>query len=279
MKHTPKAIAFVLSLTCAAALRAESPAKLELKKGDHISLIGNTLADRMQHDGYLESFIQKAFAPDNLTFRNLGFSGDELTIRQRSESFGSQDEWLAKNKTDVVLAFFGFNESFAGPAGLDKFKADLAKFIDDTKKQKYNGNSAPRIVLFSPIAQEKIADPNVPDPAPNNANLKLYTVAMAEVARAHEVQFINLFTASENLYKDAKQPLTFNGIHLTENGYKALAPAMFEAMFDTSAPAIDEKLRKAVQDKNEMFFSRYRTVDGYNVYGGRSLLPFPSETL
>ncbi len=278
MKHTPKAIVLMLSLACTTALRADSPAKLELKKGDHISLIGNTLADRMQHDGYLESFIQKAFAQDNLTFRNLGFSGDELTVRQRSESFGSPDEWLAKNKTDVVLAFFGFNESFAGPAGLDKFKADLAKFIDDTRKQKYNGNSAPRIVLFSPIAQEKIADPNVPDPSANNANLKLFTAAMAEVAKAHEVQFINLFTASENLYKDAKQPLTFNGIHLTENGYKALAPAMFEAMFDTGAPAIDEKLRKAVQDKNEMFFSRYRTVDGYNVYGGRSQLPFPSET-
>ena len=278
MNQTKKTISFLLSIACTAALYAESPARLELKKGYHISLIGNTLADRMQHDGYLESFIHKAFPQNNLTFRNLGFAGDELTIRQRSEAFGSPDEWLAKNQTDVILAFFGFNESFAGPAGLDKFNADLEKFIDDTKKQKYNGNSAPRLVLFSPIAQEKIADPNVPDPAVNNANLKLYTAAMAEVAKKHGIRFVNLFAASEQLYKDSKQPLTFNGIHLTETGYKALAPVMFEALFDTSAPTVDEKLRAAVQDKNEMFFSRYRTVDGYNVYGGRSQLPFPSET-
>ena len=278
MKHTKTAVAFLLSLACAGILRADSPAKLELKKGDHISIIGNTLADRMQHDGYLESFIVKAFSQNNLTIRNLGFSGDELTVRMRSESFGTPDEWLTKNKTDVVLAFFGFNESFAGPAGLDKFKADLEKFIADTKKQKYNGNSTPQLVLFAPIAQEKIADPNIPDPTANNANLKLYSSAINEIAKKHGVQFVDLFTLSENVYKDSKQPLTFNGIHLTADGYKALAPAMFEAMFDTSAPQIDEKLRAAIQDKNEMFFSRYRTVDGYNVYGGRSQLQFPSVT-
>ena len=28
---------------------------LELKPGDHICIIGNTLADRMQHDGWLET--------------------------------------------------------------------------------------------------------------------------------------------------------------------------------------------------------------------------------
>ncbi len=277
MKHTKTAVAFLLSLACASIICADSPAKLELKKGDHISIIGNTLADRMQHDGYLESLIVRTFAQDNLTIRNLGVSGDELTVRMRSESFGTPDEWLTKNKTDVVLAFFGFNESFAGPAGLDKFKADLEKFIADTKKQKYNGNSTPLLVLFAPIAQEKIADPNIPDPTANNANLKLYSAAMGEIAKKHGVQFVDLFTISENIYKDSKQPLTFNGIHLTADGYKALAPAMFEAMFDTSAPLGNEKLRAAIQDKNEMFFSRYRTVDGYNVYGGRSQLQFPSS--
>ncbi len=33
-----------------------------------------------------------------------------------------------------------------------------------------------------------------------------------------------------------------------------------------------EKLRQAVVDKDFYWFSRYRTVDGYNVFGGRSKL-------
>ena len=276
MKNKTPAMAFLLSMACAALLRAEPPAKLDLKKGDHISIIGNTLADRMQHDGYLESLVYQTFPQKNLTFRNLGFSGDELTVRQRSEAFGSPDEWLAKTKTDVVLAFFGFNESFAGPPGLDKFKADLEKFVDDTRKQYYNGNSPARLVLFSPIAQEKMESPNYPDPMANNANLKLYTAVIAEVARKKNVQFIDLFGPSEELYKQATQPLTINGIHLTEEGYKALSPIIFKSLFGEEAPAVDEKLRAAVRDKNEMWFNRYRTVDGYNVYGGRSYLSFPA---
>ena len=38
-----------------------SAATLELKPGDHISLIGNTLANRMQHDGWLETYIYARF--------------------------------------------------------------------------------------------------------------------------------------------------------------------------------------------------------------------------
>src|ERR1700687_1312117 len=85
-------------------------APLEIQKGDHITLIGNTLADRMQHDGWLETLIQSRFPRHELLFRTLGFAGDELTIRLRSSMFGSPDEWLTRCKTDVVFAFFGYNE-------------------------------------------------------------------------------------------------------------------------------------------------------------------------
>ena len=36
-------------------------------------------------------------------------------------------------KADVIWAFFGYNESFAGEAGLPKFKDDLEKFIKHTQ--------------------------------------------------------------------------------------------------------------------------------------------------
>ena len=41
---------------------------LELHKNDHISIIGNTLADRMQHDGWLESLIQSRFPNSEVRF-------------------------------------------------------------------------------------------------------------------------------------------------------------------------------------------------------------------
>src|ERR1044071_329623 len=166
---------------------------LTLKKGDHICIIGNGLADRMQHSGYLEALIHAKFPQHELAFRNLGFSGDELTVRLRSEAFGTPDEWLEKEKADVIFAFFGYNESYQGYEGIEKFKTDLDKFLKDTLKQNYSEKGAPRIVLFSPIAQEKHPDVNFPDPSAHNSQIRDYATAMGDVAKANHVQFVDLF--------------------------------------------------------------------------------------
>lgn len=270
-------LAIIAAWLCAAAsLLAADP--LQLREGDRISIIGNTLADRMQHSGWFETMIHTVYADQKVAVRNLGFSGDELTTRLRSEAFGTPDEWLKQEKTDVVFAMFGFNESFKGPAGVEQFKKDLENFLKSTQAQNYSGKGAPRIVLFSPIAQERHSDPNFPDPVENNNNIKYYVDAMREVATAHQVRFVDLFSASQEAYRSAGESLTVNGLHLRDDGYRALAGAMFNGVFGRPAPAASgeafEKLRAAVNEKNFQFFQRYRTVDGYNVYGGRSHLTF-----
>src|SRR5262245_20853964 len=278
-------------------------ADLELKKGDHICLVGNTLAERMQYFGWLETRLVSRFPQHDLVFRNLGYSGDEITLRLRSMAFGTPDEWLAgqsaipqpaklnagapvrenrfeltNTKADVIFAFFGYNESFAGEAGLPKFKTDLDDWIKLTLAQKYNGKSAPRLVLFSPIAQEDIGDRNLPDGQTNNARLKLYTAAMAEVAKANNVLFVDLFGPTLALYKSAK-PLTINGVHLNEDGDAAVAAIIEEALYPNGpqhkrdAKAL-EKVHQAINDKNFYWFHRYRTTDGYSTYGDRAFLRF-----
>ncbi|MBD3675271.1 MAG: c-type cytochrome [Planctomycetaceae bacterium] len=255
-----------------------SAAELKLEHGHHISIIGNTLAERMQHDGWLETLITSRFPEKALTVRNLSFSGDTLTIRLRSAGFGDPDEWLTKEKTDVVFAFFGYNESFAGPKGIDQFKTDLEEFINHTLSQKYNGESMPQLVLFSPIAFENLDDPNLPDGEAINDNLKLYTDALRTVATDKEVPFVDLFSMSQAIYEQNADPLTINGVHLTSAGNKVLAPQIDATLFGHRDRKIDwsllEPLRQAVLDKNFYWFHRYRTTDGYSSYGGRSYLKF-----
>ncbi len=53
---------------------------LSFNDADRISIVGNALADRMQHDGWLETLIQAHFPDRHLTIRNLGFAGDELSV-------------------------------------------------------------------------------------------------------------------------------------------------------------------------------------------------------
>ena len=220
----------LLAATLASPLSARADA-IEIKPGDHISIVGNTLADRMQHDGWLETGLQARFPAYKLVIRNLGFSGDELTLRLRSADFGTPDQWLTRTQADVVFAFFGYNESFAGKDGLTAFKNNLNTFIKHTLSQQYNGKSAPRLVLFSPIAVEPPRGRDLPDPAGSNERLKLYTAAMAEVARASGVAFVDLFGPALAMYEKAAEPLTINGIHLNETGNAQLADVVLDRLF------------------------------------------------
>ncbi len=295
----------------AAAQPAELP-RFELRKGDHICIIGNTLADRMQHDGWLETFLVARNPQLDLTIRNLGYSADTVTTRLRSSDFGTPDQWLyakapipkpeevmdksitnpnrfekAGTKPDVLFAFFGYNESWAGEAGLPKFKTDLATWIKHTQAQKYNGKAAPRIVLFSPIAFEDHKSPNLPTGAAAeniNKNLARYTVAMEETAKAEGVHFVNLWSPTATLFPTAKKPLTINGVHLNEDGNREVAKLVDAALFPVKgayAPPDERlmaKLRPAVQDKAFHWYQRYRVTDGFSTYGGRAWLRFPPRT-
>lgn len=263
--------------------RADEP-RLELRKGDRIVLIGNTLAERMQYFGNLETLLQSRFPEFELTVRNLGWSADELTLRPRSNGFQDHGHNLTDHKPSVILAFFGFNESFAGPDGVAKFQADLEKFVDETTSTKYDGQSPPRLVLISPIAHEDLGDPHLPDGSANNANLALYTQTMAAVARARGVPFVDLFTPTRDLYPRTEEPLTINGVHLNEAGDAAVAAIIDSALFGprpAAAKADLSALRDAVKEKDLQFFYDYRAVNGCYIYGERKepfgVVNFPAE--
>ncbi len=273
MRRFLTAVAFLL-----APLSSARADLIEIKPGDHISIIGNTLADRMQHDGWLETMLQARFPEHKLVIRNLGFPGDEVNFRLRSQDFGTPDEWLTRCKTDVIFAFFGYNESWKGAEGLDAFKKDLDAFIKHTLAQKYNGKSALRLVIFSPIAMEDPRGRDLPDPTDTNRRIKLYSAGMEEVARANSVSFVDLISISQRLYqRDPIAHHTINSLHLNARGGLGLIAFLDATLFEKPAPQFFERfesIKKAVLDKNFYWFNRYRTVDGYSIFGGRADLTF-----
>ncbi len=276
----------ILLLITGTATAADSTPVLEFNKGDTIAVIGNTLADRLQHDAWLDAYIHSRFPDAALSIRHMGFSGDEIggftatpnpNKRMRSAAFGSNDEWLRRVKTDKIFAFFGYNESFAGPNGVEAFQKELDGMVKYLAAQKYNGNTPATVVLFTPIAFENHKSPNLPTGDDINARLPAYVAAIKAVGLANQVQVVDLFKPSAVAYTAAKKPLTINGIHLTGAGYKALAPAMDKSLFGTvftPDAAKLEAVRIAAMDRNATWFLRYRAVDGYSVYGGRADLKF-----
>jgi lysophospholipase L1-like esterase len=274
----------ILALSVPTAVFAADGPRLELHKRDRIIVIGNTLAERMQYYGHFETLLYARFPQLDLVVHNLGYSADELTLRPRQAHFDDHGHTLNDEKPDVLFAFFGFNESFAGPAGLDKFKTDLENFIKASTTTKYNGKNAPRLVLFSPIAHEDLKNPHIIDGKKNNENIRLYTDAMAGLAAKYGVVFVDLLTPTKRLFEASSRPLTINGIHLSDEGYRQLAPKLDLALFGpppATSQADLKALYAAVQEKNLQFFYDYRAVNGCYIYGGRKapfgIVNFPAE--
>ncbi len=283
--HTMTSLRFIVPLPlimvsfAVTGLRAQI---LDLPANARISVIGNTLAERMQHDGWLETLVQARFPEKKVVFRELGFSGDELETRLRSQDFGTPDEWLKRCQTDVVIAMFGYNESFADEAGLEDFENRLKRWITRTRSQEYNGETAPRIVLVSPPAFEDLSGQRLtaglPDGREHNRRLALYATAMRRVAEEEKVLFVDLFEPSLRRWQSAgADPHTLNGVHMLPAGNRFIAEVIDGALFG-AAPAVDENrletIRQAVLDKNWHWFHRYRTTDGYSIFGGRADLAF-----
>ncbi|QDU30823.1 Membrane bound L-sorbosone dehydrogenase [Anatilimnocola aggregata] len=272
----------LLTLALNRATAADAP-QLKLAKGNKIVLIGNTLAERQQHFGHFETLLHSRFPELNLVVRNLGWSADELTLRPRSKDFNDHGHKLTDHKPDVILAFFGFNESFGGEKGLEKFKGDLQNFIQETTTTKYNGLSAPQLVLFSPIAHENLGKRELPDGAASNRNLAMYTAAMKDVAAKAGVVFVDLFDPTQELMGNSKIKLTINGIHVNEYGDEQVAKIMDKSLFgDRPAKEADlAKLRAEVNEKALQFWYDHRAVNGFYIYGGRKapfgVVNFPAE--
>ncbi|MCD6049874.1 MAG: putative rane-bound dehydrogenase, partial [Verrucomicrobia bacterium] len=116
---------------------ALAPSELPLKfiKGERIAFVGSSLGEHMNRHGDFETMLHSRFPQLELVVRNFCRPADEVAIRQRSSGYTALDNPLSAFGADTMFCFFGFNESFAGPEGVAKFKTDYAKFLDEYAKE------------------------------------------------------------------------------------------------------------------------------------------------
>jgi putative heme-binding domain-containing protein len=250
---------------------------LEVMRGERIAFVGGSTAERMNLFGHFEALLHLRFPDRELVIRNFARPADEVSVRQRPNDYTKLGDPMYAFNPDTLLCFFGFNESFSGPEGVAKFKADYEKLLDEyaTKYPRDDAKSPPRFVLVSPIAFEPTGDKCLPDGQKENTNLRLYAAAAADVAKKRGIAFIDLFTPTLPLLaRESRLKLTINGCHLNEAGDREVGRLLDMALFGGPNPgaANTEKLeaiRTAVNDKSWVHQQDYRMVNGWYVYGGR----------
>lgn len=187
--------------------------------------------------------------------------------------FETEDQWLERLKADIIIAFFGYSESFQGPEGLQNYKNELDAFIKHTLAQQYNGTARPQLVIVSPIAFEDLSSRfDLPDGKQENANLKLYTEGMREVAANNHVPFVDVFTPTQQWFGESDHALTIDGSQLTDEGYARLSPLLVDEIFGKNSPVAESHralIHDAVMEKNWMWHNDIKIPNGVHAYGRR----------
>lgn len=282
---------------------------ITLKKDAHIVLIGNNLGSRMMNFGHFETELQLRY-PDSLLFiRNMCDPGNTPGFRphpsryspwafpgaeefehesgvkihyEEDDGFGhsptighfpTPDEWITSLEADIIIAFFGYDESFEGPEGLDNYKAELRAFIKHTLSQKYNGSAAPQLALVSPIAFEDLSEKmDVPNGVRENKNLALYTSAMKEVALEEGIVIVDAFEETKNWYAAEEKNLTADGFQFNDLGYQKFGSFLADEVFGkikVKSEANRALVHESVMEKNWFWHNDFKIPNGVHAYGRR----------
>ena len=162
--------------------QGKAPEKLTVNEGDRIALVGAGMGSRMIHFGHFETELFLRFPNSDISIRNLcdegntpgfrphpgrnhdgqyAFPGAKELVPKKFQidtkpggHFETPDQWLSRLEADTVIAFFGFNSSFEGPADAERFKKELDAFIKHTLAQKYNGKCNLRFDETNPSKEE-----------------------------------------------------------------------------------------------------------------------------
>lgn len=273
--------------------------KLVIQDDDRVLLIGDVLIERENNYGYLEAKMRREFAGKKFSVRNLGYSGDSPLGASRAsfdpvaKGVDSLKEQLEVVKPTVAILGYGMAASLENltygkndPAlnpdtaryGIDhspgKFKRDLTQLMDLITQSSPGGKV--RFVFLGPLKHEDLraSRPGLPDPSEHNAVLAAFEKAMVDLAAEKKVPFVRA---------DWKQGAgiklehgTDNGIHLTAQGYRALAEGLAGQLgWKVDAKNWDREtetqlaLREAILRKNSLFFHRSRPANYTYIFGFR----------
>ncbi|MCF0040792.1 GDSL-type esterase/lipase family protein [Dyadobacter fanqingshengii] len=197
-----------------------------LKDGDRVVFLGNSIFENDFQYGYLELALTTRFADKGVTFRNLGWTGDNVWGEARSTytnpptPYEHLMEDITKTQPTVVFLGYGGVEAQGGQAGVPHFKEGLNKLLDKIEELGAKAVLLSTIPVVSSDTAQRIDQ--------RNADLELYSKAISEVATQRKKQFIDIYNPILNTSK--KESIIENTVHLNELGYYYLATTLEKAL-------------------------------------------------
>lgn len=224
---------FAMPFIVTAQNQAGKTGEFELKDNDRVVFLGNSLFES-DKNGYLELALTTRWPDKKVTFRNLGWEGDNVFGQARSHftnpptAYETLIQQITTAKPTIIFIAYGGVEAQDGEAGLDKFKDGLNKLLDKTDEL------GARAILLSPIPVLSGIPTDILES--RNKDLQLYAKTIADVAKVRNKRFIDVYNPVTDFQKQTK--ISEDGIHLNEIGYYLLATTFEHGLDLVSQPQV-----------------------------------------
>ncbi|MFP6583968.1 MAG: hypothetical protein VCD00_15625 [Candidatus Hydrogenedentota bacterium] len=135
-------------------------APFSIETGDRVVFLGNAFFERARYYGYVETALSLCWPEQDVRYRNIGWSCDTVgglarTSGRRGSRFGTATQGFRRLVDHVELLApthlfiaYGFNESFAGEAGLGGFADELDRLVSAIATENRE------VILLSPLPVE-----------------------------------------------------------------------------------------------------------------------------
>lgn len=215
---------FAMVLAIVGPAPADSPKQLQLKQGDTIVAIGDSIT---QFGGYvrdIDAVLAQQYPELKIpTVINKGISG------QKAEDLVARfDNDVVKLKPTFVTISVGINDVWHrlkdphDPNVLAAYKKNVGAMVDQAQK------AGIKVILLAPTVAEEDAS------SEGNKRLAMYIEAEKQIAAQKKCQFVDLhgmfFAALKHKPADKKTWLTTDGVHMQPQGDAIMAIGVLRAL-------------------------------------------------
>ena len=241
IRHLQKLFAFLLLTFIAFATTAaenKAPvAKMELKSGDVVVFLGDSITHQCLYTQYVEDFFYTRFPKKRITFHNAGVNG-----AQAWDALQRFDRDVASYKPKYVTVLLGMNDGRYQPYNEEIFKTyykNMSLVVEQIRKT----GATP--VLMTPTMYDaraaRLRMKNKPNPA-TSARLELYNSVLSyygtwlrEVAVKNGHGFVDMYSPLNNLTLQQRKTnpnftMIADSVHPGPAGQLVMAYAIIEDM-------------------------------------------------
>lgn len=250
----------ILACGLTTSLTAQSeepkPEAFFFRDGDRVMILGDSITEQKMYSTLVESFVLSRFPGWEISFRNTGWGGDTMGLRNRKGLDAGFDRDIKPLHPTAVTIDFGMNDVRAGDGGYEPYLANAKTLVE-----KFAAIGT-RVALITSSAEERYLG-GQPAGSAWNLMLRKYSDGLEALAKEKNLVFVDQLAPMIEVIEKGRAAgvlskeegglrLIPDGVHPNWAGHLVMAATILQGLNApglVSSMEIDAKSGKAMAEK------------------------------